>query len=158
MTRRAWAAVVGGFLVAAVAGVAVGVYIGVGDKGSPSQAQIAAGVREALASTTTSTPTTVTSTSTTVTSTSTTVTSTTTTVTRTTLATTTVPPTTAAPVRTTPPPTAAPIYGPGYYQVGLDMPAGTYRTTDEDCYWAEFHKLDGHVADDFEYGASSFSV
>jgi hypothetical protein len=58
MSRGTWTAIAGGLLVALAAGTALGLFIGSGDNGSPSQAEIAAGVRHDLASTSTSASTT----------------------------------------------------------------------------------------------------
>jgi hypothetical protein len=54
LSRGAWTGIVGGVLVALAAGTALGLSLGGGD-GSPSRAEIAEGVRHALASTSTST-------------------------------------------------------------------------------------------------------
>ena len=54
----------------------------------------------------------------------------------------------------TPPPTSSPttspvpsVLGPGAYEVGVDMPAGTYRSTDAGCQWQKFERPFGVVID-----------
>ena len=55
------------------------------------------------------------------------------------------PPPTAAP--TTPPTTEPPLriqFGPGTYRIGIDLPAGTYRTDGGPyCFWARLSSLSG---------------
>ncbi len=135
MARWGWAALAGGILVAAVAGVSVGLLLSGGDSRSPSKAEIAAAVRAALATTsTTVTPTTATTTTTTVTTTTTSV----------------------VPQPTLPPPPLS--FGPGVYEVGVDMPAGMYRTTDEGCFWAKLRSSNTGDVSEFNYGAGPVTV
>jgi hypothetical protein len=44
------------------------------------------------------------------------------------------------------------------YQVGVDMPPGIYRTTDEDCYWAKLRSSNTDDVSDFHYGVGSVTV
>ena len=136
MARWGWAALAGGILVAAVAGVSVGLLLSGGDSRSPSKAEIAAAVRAALATTST-------------------------TVTPTTATTTTTIPVTTTTARVVPQPTLPPpplSFGPGVYEVGVDMPAGMYRTTDEGCFWAKLRSSNTGDVSEFNYGAGPVTV
>jgi hypothetical protein len=42
--------------------------------------------------------------------------------------------------------------------VGVHIPAGTYRTTDEDCYWAKLRSWNTDDMADFNYGVGSVTV
>jgi hypothetical protein len=49
-------------------------------------------------------------------------------------------------------------FGPGVYEVGVDMPPGTYRTTDPDCYWGKLNSSDPYDVYDHAYGAGEVLV
>jgi len=79
------------------------------------------------------------------------------------------PPTTSAPVTTPPtaPPTTQPPlrvqFGPGTYRIGIDLPAGTYRTEGgQDCFWVRLSSLSGTadsvIAGDHTEGAAATVV
>jgi hypothetical protein len=55
-------------------------------------------------------------------------------------------------------PTSPAAFGPGIYQVGIDMPIGVYRTTDVDCYWAKLHSSNPDDSYDFGYGVGQVTV
>jgi hypothetical protein len=79
-------------------------------------------------------------------------------------------PTTEAPTTTVPPSTTRPgprtSFGPGTYQVGVDIAPGTYRTAgpsgSTSCYWARLRDLSGGgnniIANDLQQGPTVAAI
>ena len=65
--------------------------------------------------------------------------------------------TTVTPVAPSPSTPGVPTYGDGAYEVGVDIPVGTYRSSADThtCYWATLRGFGGDLDDIVEHGSRS---